>query len=398
MTCIRRFSGRGFRALVVLPTLAVLLASIPAPAFAWNTLVEGEKGKLDVEFRLMAWAMHTGPDLPILPGVNSAPPPAQTEDIDDFFIRRMRLAVRGTISESLEIGLQLGMDNAGSKVLRDDTGFRIKDAYINYRKNEALQVAVGQFKVPFLRTNLESGFNQLLVDRSLVANLRPAIEGSRDQGGMVWGSHGGLQYRAAMFDGSDQEDTNTQSSFRGSARVAYNWFTPEPGMGYTGTTFGQKKILHIAGQADMQNGRTDARDDAGFATEARAYSAWAAEIFYDQPFGERWAVTAEAAWVERRDDYDLDGLATKSTDGHYAQAGLLLPWNVGPGRLQVVARWDEIEVDRGGAPATQRGRLVGFTWFTTGHDRKIQFDHGDLVERPTDLDDNFYRMSFVLVF
>jgi len=313
-------------------------------------------------------------------------------------VRRARVLFRGSISKSLEIGLQFGQDNIGSKVLRDDGNMRFKDAYINYKKNDAVQVVVGQFKVPFLRQNLNSGFNQLLVDRSFVTALRPAIEGSRDQGGMFWGNHGGLQYRAAMFDGSDQEDTSTQSSVRGTARVSYNWFTPEKTFGYGDKTIGERRVLQIAGQADLQNGRTDARDEAGFTTETRAYSAWAAEVYYDQPFAGKWAVTTEAAWVERRDDYDTDGLATKSTDGHYGQAGLLLPWQVGPGRLQLAGRWEEIETDRGGATSSLRARTLGLTWFTKGHDRKIQFDHGDLVERPTDLDDNFYRLSVVAVF
>ncbi|HET8945425.1 MAG TPA: porin, partial [Candidatus Polarisedimenticolia bacterium] len=370
-----------------------------APAWAAIPLIDNEKGKLDVEFRFMAWAMDAGPDLPSAPGVNTAPPPAQEENIEDFFVRRMRLVFRGNVSKSLDVYFQFGMDNNGSKVLRDDAGVRIKDAYINYHKWEGVQVVFGQFKVPFLRQNLCSGFNQLLVDRSVVPGLRPAVEGQRDEGGMVWGNHGGFQYRTAIFDGSDQEDTNTSSSLRGAARVSYNWFTKEPGLSYTGTTFGEKRILQIGGQADAQNGRIDARDEAGFATEQRAYHAWAADVFYDQPFGEKWAVTTEAAWLQRRDDYDTDGLDTRRVEGAYGQAGLLLPWDIGPGRMQLVGRWDQIESARGAAPETsQRGRLFGLTWFTKGHDRKIQFDHGTLHERPTDLDDNFYRLSAVVVF
>jgi len=180
--------------------------------------------------------------------------------------------------------------------------------------------------------------------------------------------------------------------------VSYNWFTPEPGLSYTGTTFGEKRILQIGGQADAQNGRVDARDDPAFATEQRAYHAWAADVYYDQPLGGRWAVTAEAAWLQRRDDYDTDGLETRRIEAAYAQAGLLLPWDVGPGRMQVVGRWDEIDTLRGLEETESRSRLFGLTWFTRGHDRKIQFDHGDLHERPTDLDDNFYRLSAVLVF
>ncbi|HKQ96441.1 MAG TPA: porin [Candidatus Polarisedimenticolia bacterium] len=396
----RKYTRRP-RLLDRLPAFAILLAvafSIPAPALAWNTLVEGEKGKLEIEFRLQAWAMTAGPDTPFIPGLNSAPPVAQDENINDFFVRRARVLLKAQISQSLELAIQFGQDNLGSKILRDDASMRIKDAAINWKKNDALQVIVGQFKVPFLRQNLASGFNQMLVDRSLVDALRPAIEGSRDQGGQVWGNHGGLQYRAALFDGSDQEDTNAGSSVRQSARLSYNWFTPEPTFGSTDTTLGQKKILQIAGQADHQNGRVDARDDVGFAAETRSYTAWAAEIYYDQPFGEKWAVTALAVWLQRRDDYDTVGLETRSTDGHYGQAGLLLPWEIGPGRLQIAGRWEEIESDRGAGESSMRARTFGLTWFTKGHDRKIQFDHGELKERPTDLDDNFYRLSVVAVF
>src|SRR5262249_19700672 len=125
--------------------------------------------------------------------------------------------------------------------------------------------------------------------------------------------------------------------------------------------------------------------------------AWAADVFYDQPFGGRWAVTAEGAWLQRRDDYETDGLATKSTDGAYGQAGLLLPWAVGPGRLQLAGRWERIESDRGARDTTLPARTFGLTWFTKGHDRKIQFDHGTVNERPNDLDDNFYRFSVVVM-
>jgi len=377
--------------------LATVLLASDIEAHAAMTLVEGEKGKLEMEVRLMAWALYNGPEL--LPGINSTPPPAQEENIADLFVRRARLLLRGQISNSLEIGLQLGQDNIGSKVLRDDAGFRFKDVYILYKRNEALQLMTGQFKIPFLRQNLASGFNQLLVDRSLVTALRPAIEGSRDQGGMIWGNHRGLQYRAGVFDGSDQEDTSTQSSLRGTSRLSWNWFSSEPGLGMTGTTLGQKKVLQLAFQADTQNGRLDARDEAGFTTEPRAYRAWAVDAFYDQPFAEgRWAVTVEGAWLERRDDYDTDGLSTRSIDGGYLQAGLLIPGRVGPGRIQVAGRYEAIDTERGSATSELHARTFGLTWFTTGHDRKIQFDHINSREQPTDLDDNVYRLSFVASF
>jgi phosphate-selective porin O/P len=370
---------------------AILMLSLGRPSHAWVTLLDNDKGKLELETRLMFWGVSAGPD-----DVPSGP--AQTEDINDFFVRRARLLLRGQVSPRLQIYLQLGQDNNGSKVLKPDSGFRTKDFYLNYKRAEALQVMVGQFKVPFLRQNLESGFNQLLVDRAALPSLRPAIEGQRDQGGMIWGNRAGFQYRIAVFDGSDQDTTNTRSSFRGAARLSYNWFTPEPGAGYTGTTIGENRILQVGLQGDAQNHRMDSKDDAGFTTLSRDYRAWAADIYFDQPFGGGWALTFEGAWLDRRDDYDGPGVSTRSIKGYYAQGGLLLPGRVGPGRLQLVARYEDLDTERGVVESGNINREVGINYFGKGHDRKIQFDYTQRRESPVDLDNDEYRLSVVAVF
>jgi hypothetical protein len=393
----RNAQRRGVASALGALTALSLAMAVAGSCQAAMTLVEGDKGKLEMEMRLMFWAVDSGPDL--IPGTNSTPPPPQEENINDFFVRKARLLLHGQISNSLDIYFQAGQDNIGSKVLKDDAGFRIKDAFLNYKKNDALQVAVGQFKIPFLRQSLESPFNQILVDRALVTGLRPNIEGSRDQGGMVWGNHSGLQYRVAVFDGSDQEDTSTRSSLRGSARVSWNWFDPEPAFGYTGTSLGQKKVLQVGLQGDAQNGRLDAKDDTAFATEARDYRNAAFDFFYDQPFSDgAWALTVEGAWLQRRDDYVTDGLATRTIDSGYIQSGVLIPGHLGPGRLQLAGRYERIDSDRAGVSSDLHARTFGLSWLAKGHDRKIQFDHIDSVERPTDLDDNIYRLSFVAVF
>src|SRR5437867_5340456 len=111
--------------------LGAVMLSCAGSARAWTTLAEGEKGKLEVEARLMFWAVSAGRD--DLPAGTPAPP-VQTESIQDFFVRRARLLLRAQLSPSLEIYAQVGQDNAGSKIARDDAGLRIKDMYLSYRK------------------------------------------------------------------------------------------------------------------------------------------------------------------------------------------------------------------------------------------------------------------------
>jgi hypothetical protein len=379
-----------------LGVILVLVVFLPAgPARAAVTLYENDQTRLEMEFRLMAWGVQAGPEL--IPSGAGAPPDQEGE-IYDFFVRRARILVRATISSSLELYFQAGEDNVGSKILKDDSGFRFKDAMLNFRHSDGLQLAVGQFKVPFLRQNLESGFNQLLVDRSITTAIRPAVEGQRDDGGMIWGNQGGMQYRVAVFDGSDQEDTNTHSSLRGSARVSYNWFTREPAFGFTGTTFGKQKILQIGGQGDWQDGRTDPRDATAFENERRDYRAWAFDYFYEQPYKSGWALVTEGAWIQRRDDYLTAGLDTLSTHAGYVQAGVRFPWECGIGHLQLSGRYELLDTDRGAASTDVRGRTFGLTWFLKGHDRKIQFDHVTLRESPVEMDNDAYRLSFAATF
>ncbi len=384
-------------------TAVVAAAALCAPAArAALTLYDGDKGKLELEARFQFWATHSGPDIFVSP---------QDEAVDDFFLRRARLVLSGKMSEKLSIYLQVGQDNinrdiptiAGStKLPTEDSGLKVKDFCFNYKARDGFQLTVGQFKIPYLRSNLESGWNQILVDRALLPGLRPAREGTRDVGGMVWGNRGGFQYRAALFDGSDQEDSNPSGSLRGSARVSYNWFTPEADLGYTGTTIGEKKILQIAGQADFQGDRLDSRDDSSvLAALPRDYRAWAAEVFYDQPFGDgRWAFTFEGAWIDREDDYADPATPDRAVDGYYAQAGFLLPGKVGPGRLQVAGRYESFDSERGAATSRVERRTAGINWYAKKHERKIQLDYTQSREEPepTELRDDEYRLSLLLSF
>lgn len=343
--------------------------------------------RLDIEVRVMFWT----------DSAERQSLPDQEGRITDFFVRRARIILQGRPTESVSYYLQVGQDNIGAKLLTDDGSIRIKDAYINYRANDGLQAVVGQFKIPFLRANLESGFNQLLVDRGALPALRSSREGSRDLGVMVWGNLQGFQYRAALFDGSDQEVRNPETHLRGSGRIAYNWFTNETGLSYTGTSIGSRRVLQLAAQVDAQDSRLDQRDEAAFQALQRDYRAYAVEGYVEQPFASAWTVTAEAAWFDRRDDYLEPGIATRTVKGYYAQAGVLLPGHIGPGRFQPAFRREDWDTDRGPQETNTTRNTVGVTYFISGHDRKVQADYtwkGETV----DIANDEFRLSVVLVF
>lgn len=369
-----------------------MMSTIGTSTQAAVTLAEGDKGKLDAEIRLMFWGISAGRD--------SVPPgsTAQNEDVNDFLVRRGRIVLRAQTSNNLQLYCQFGQDNLGGKVLTEDNGMRLKDLFLNYKFAESFQAVAGQFKVPFSRQSLETGFNQLLVDRVVVLGARPGKESTRDLGVMGWGNAGGFQYRVGVFDGTDQEGKNPNSSLRYAARFSYNWFTKEPTLSYTGTWIGEKKVLQVGGQVDSQADRLDPKDDTAFVLEPRDYSAWAVDLYYDQPFLKTWALTLESAWFDREDNYLQAGLDTRSTSGYYGQAGLLLPWQLGTGRLQFATRYARANIDRSGSSTSNVHRSVGATYFIKGHDRKIQLDFTNKTESPVKLDNDEVRLSVITVF
>jgi len=110
------------RAAARLGVILIISSFVPSgPTRAAVTLYEKDQTRLEMEFRLMAWGVQAGPEL--IPGGAGAPPDQEGE-IYDFFVRRARILVRARLSSSLEIFFQAGQDNIGSKILKDDAGFR----------------------------------------------------------------------------------------------------------------------------------------------------------------------------------------------------------------------------------------------------------------------------------
>jgi hypothetical protein len=362
--------------------LCVLMCGSVLLGVASRATAQEPARRIDVEGRVMTWA-------------DAAEQPGGAGIASDFLVRRARVLVQAHITDRISASFQVGQDNIGARLLTPDSGVTIKDAYVSMRATNALQLLLGQFKVPFLRSNLESGFNQVLVDRGALPGVRPAREGSRDVGAMGWGNLSRFQYRVAVFDGSDQDAATQGGNLRLTSRVAYNFFTSETGLGYTGTSIGASRVVQVAAQVDLQNSRVDPRDDTAFRLLRRDYRAFALEAFLDQPI-DRWAITGEGAWLQRDDDYTNDVAPSREIRGSYVQGAVVLP-PFGGGRLQLAVRREDSNTDRSALTTESERTTAGGTWFMKGHSRKVQADYTVKRETPEISNDDF-RLSLVLVF
>jgi len=298
----------------------------------------------------------------------------------DFLLRRAYLAVTGKLSSSVSafahvsgdrIG-QAGLDNPGQGL---GTGLALRDAWIAWQPSAAFRVQAGRMYVPFTRAfGTESTFALLAVDLPQTqgggrgALFYPSKVG-RDDGVVVWGVpwRGRLQYRLGVMEGVEGE-ANPSDSLRFSGRLSLNLLDPETTWFNRGTYLGEKRILALGIGLDRQ------ADLVLSGVAGSTYRAWTADIFLDHPIG-RGALTIEAAYT------DAHGLpqglpfaslpAGADTRMAYLQAGYLLPWLLGPGRIQLYGRTEHVFVSDAADASLPR---AGLNYLVRGHDLKVSAD------------------------
>ncbi len=298
----------------------------------------------------------------------------------DFLLRRGYLSVTGKLNSKVSafvhvagdrIG-QAGLDNAG---LGLGTGVALRDAWIAWQPSPAFRLQAGRMYVPFTRAfGTESTFTLLGVDLPQTqgggrgAIFYPSKVG-RDDGVVAWGTpwQGRLQYRLGVMEGVEGQ-ANPGDSLRLSGRLSFNLLEPETTWFNRGNYLGEKRVLAIGVGFDRQGGLAlDASTD-------RTYRAWTIDVFFDHPIG-RAALTVEGAYTDAE---DLPaGLAFASVPAGadarmlYLQAGYLLPWRVGPGRIQIYGRTEHVRAS--GANDTSLPS-AGLNYVVRGHDLKLTAD------------------------
>jgi hypothetical protein len=104
----------------------------------------------------------------------------------------------------------------------------------------------------------------------------------RDYGVQARGYLGGnhFEYRLGVFQGLRGE--NSTNPFRITARAVYYPFQHESGFFYSGTYFGEKKVLAVGMSLDHQDG----------------YNAYGADVFLDYPLANKDVITAQVDYTE----------------------------------------------------------------------------------------------------
>lgn len=342
---------------------AALVGCVAAPSARAE-----DKPSLAVGLRLQGWYV----------GEQRGAPDGGTSH--DFLLRRGYVSLAGKLSSTVSAfahvsGDRIGQNGVDAPGLGLGTGLALRDAWIAWQPLDAFRVQAGRMYVPFTRAfGTESTFALLSVDLPQTqgggrgALLYPSKVG-RDDGIVVWGVpwRGRLQYRLGVMEGIEGA-ANPGDSLRLVGRAWLNVFEAETAWFNRGTYLGEKRILALGLGFDRQDGLVLG------GTAGRTYRAFTADAFLDLPVG-RGALTVEASFTDAEDLPQGLPFAAVPVGGDaraiYAQAGYLLPWRVGPGRLQLYGRTEHVLVDDAEDAALPS---AGVNYLVRGHDLKLGAD------------------------
>jgi hypothetical protein len=328
---------------IVAATLAAAIAGV-APASAqlqWKSADE----KMTFKVGLLGQLQTESADV------------AGTDDTaKNLFIRRARILMNFTLGEKLSVFLDtdspnLGKSNAAG--VKDAGDMFIQDFVVGYKFSDDFTVEGGMILPVTSYNHGQSAATLMPVDYGPYTFVESAPLGARvgrDYGVQARGylaKDDRLEYRVGLFQGS--RGVNATNSLRTNLRLMYQFFTPQKGLFYRGTSLGKTKTVAIGGSWDQQE----------------EYDSLAFDLFADLPLAGGNGLTFQVDYVQADGDVFLAGLA-EQTDllaelGFYIASSKLMPF------LQYA------EQDFDDAALVDQEKLsFGLGYFPSGHNHNLK--------------------------
>jgi hypothetical protein len=292
----------------------------------------------------------------------------------NVFLRRVRLIVGGSVAKNVTFFIETDNPNLGraapTKSL--NTGFIVQDALAEVKLADEFIVSAGLMYVPFCRNCVQSAATLLSLDYSswsFLANAATQSSNGRDIGIQAKGYLNGnrFEYRVGAFQGYREPvgggpppAAGSRNPLRAVARVQYNFLDPEmPGIFYTGTYLGTKKVFAIGAGIDAQGGTND------------NYQGVAVDAFLDYPLTKTTSLTAQAD-IFRYDGQDAFGgpvAALAKQNAVFVEAGLFLKqWRLMPFLKYETQSFSETADE----PRNQARYQLGLTKYVNGHNANFK--------------------------
>jgi hypothetical protein len=283
----------------------------------------------------------------------------------NLYLRRVRLLVGGQVARNITFFIETDNPNLGRAPKNLGTGFIVQDALAEVKFSDALTISGGLMFVPFCRNCIQSAATLLSLDYStfsFLATLPTQSSVGRDIGFQAKGYFNGnrIEYRVGAFQGFRATLADARKPLRGVGRLQVNLFEPEtPGIFYTGTYLGTKRVLAIGGGIDMQAGPGD------------NYRAWAIDGFLDHPLTDSVSLTAQVDYFSYDGGQTFPTLAQQTAI--FAEAGLYFK----PMRIMPFVKYETRNFDLAATPDEVRYQ-IGLTYYRFGHNANLKMAYSRL--------------------
>ncbi|HJU69444.1 MAG TPA: porin [Gemmatimonadaceae bacterium] len=280
----------------------------------------------------------------------------------NLYLRRARILIGGQVAKNITFFIETDNPNLGRAPKALGSGFILQDALAEVKLSDPLTISAGLMFVPFCRNCIQSAATLLSLDYSSFSFLAtPATQSSvgRDIGFQAKGYFNGnrIEYRVGAFQGFRAAalpgSPPARNPLRGVGRLQINLFEPEtPGIFYTGTYLGTKRVLAIGGGFDTQAGTGD------------NYKAWTIDAFLDHPLTDSVSLTAQV------DYFAYDGgqtFALPEQTAIFAEAGVYFK----PLRLMPFVKFETQNFDAAAVGDIARYQ-AGLTYYISGHNANLK--------------------------
>jgi hypothetical protein len=247
--------------------------------------------------------------------------PEVGDSTNDFKLNSARIYLSSKVTDKLSFMFNTEYDGNNVGVL---------DAAAQFSFSDKFNIWAGRFIAPSDRANLYGPYyaSNWNVYQDGVQDGYPSatINGmptGRDDGVMYWGQFGKAKFSAGVFD---VPSTTDSKKVLYASRLQFDFWDQEGGYYLNGTYYGEKDLLAL-----------------GVAVEGvSSDNAYSVDGLLEKKLGNGGVVTLEAEYAK----YDgLGGYTGKKSDGYYGLVGYLFPEMMGPGKVQVLAKYGKTKYD-----------------------------------------------------
>lgn len=279
----------------------------------------------------------------------------------DFDIESFRLYFNAQANDWLGFTVNTEKDSS------NDDWIRLLDAVVRMEFDELFNVWAGRMLPPSDRSNLDGPYYLGTWDFP-IGQAYPANWVGRDNGAAIWGQVDGgrFKYQIGAFEGC--KDSNPCDNghdaedplFAG--RLTYNFWDPEPGYYNSSDYYGEKEILAIGVVAQHQ------ADIAGTEADPDDFNAYSVDALMQKRLANGGVFTVEGAYYDYDKNDNPGNPGLPEGKGALLLTSYLIPAEVGPGKLQPVARYQRT------AFGNRRNRSeLGVNYIVNGHNLRVSF-------------------------